>query len=190
MIFVIFLAPILAGIVTRWVPAYDPAKERYLLNLALILLAVFAFVKLRPSKHEIESTVAINYPVKAVEYLRQHPQPTGMFNEYDWGGYLISQISPEHKVFIDGRAEFYEYVGILPDYVIISSAQPEALRVAARHNIQSFLVSRTGSLAMLLATSPGWQQAYTDELATIFIRTQRTAQEPQIPSAAQTPVAE
>ena len=186
MIFVIFLAPILAGIMARWVPAYDPAKDRYLLNLALIVLVIFALVNLRPSKHEIENMVAKDYPVKAVEYLRQHPQPTGMFNEYGWGGYLISQLGPEHKVFIDGRADLYEYSGVFPDYMTISSGQPEALRVLARHNIQSCLVNRTGSVALLLVASPGWQQAYTDELATIFIRTERVERKPQIPGAVQT----
>jgi hypothetical protein len=189
MIFVMFLTPILAGILARWVPPYDPAKDRYLLNFALIVLVVFALVKLRPTQHELENMVTNDYPVKAVEYLRQHPQPTGMFNEYSWGGYLISQLSPEHKVFIDGRAEFYEYFGVLPDYIVMASAQPEAFRIAARRNIQSFLVSRTGPLALLLATSPGWQQVYTDDLATIFVRRAGAQQGSQFPAAAQTPVA-
>jgi hypothetical protein len=179
MIFVVFLTPILAGILARWVPPYDPAKDRYLLNFALIVLVLFALVKLRPTQHELEEMVANDYPVKAVEYLRQHPEPTGMFNEYGWGGYLISRLSPEHKVFIDGRAEFYEYYGVLPDYITISLAQPGALRVAARHNIQSFLINRTSPLAALLATSPEWQWVYADDLAAIFVRTDHLAQTPQ-----------
>jgi hypothetical protein len=186
MIFVIFLVPILAGIASRWVPAYDPAKDRYLLNFALMVLVVFALVKFRPSKHEIENVVAEDYPVHALDYLRQHPQPTGMFNDYGWGGYLISQLGPEHQVFIDGRADLYEYSGIFPDYMIIFSAQPDALRVLSRYNIQSCLIRRTSSLALLLRASPGWQQAYSDDLATIFIRTGRAARNPQIPGAAQT----
>jgi hypothetical protein len=186
MIFVMFLTPILAGILVRWVPSYDSAKDRYLLNFALMVLVAFALVKLRPTQHELEKTVANDYPVRAVEYLRQHPQPTGMFNEYGWGGYLISQLSPDHKVFIDGRAEFYEYYGVLLDYMTISSAQPEALRVAGRHNIQSFLINRTSPLTILLATSPDWQQVYTDDLATIFVRSRYAEQGSRTPGAKQT----
>ena len=185
MIFVIFLAPILAGILARWVAPYEPAKDRYLMNFVLILFVTFALVKLRPSRQGLEDMVARDYPVKAVQYLKQHPQPTGMFNEYGWGGYLISQLSPEHKVFIDGRAEFYEYLGVLPDYMVIASGQSGALRVAARQNIQSFLVSRTSPLAILLATTPGWQQIYADDLATIFVRAGRAQQVPQPRGAAQ-----
>jgi len=171
MIFVIFLVPILAGIFSRWVPPYDQAKDRFLLNFALMALVVFALMRFRPSKHAIENVVAADYPVHAVEYLRQHPQPTGMFNEYGWGGYLISQLAPEHQVFIDGRADLYEYSGIFPDYMTIAAAQTDALRVLDRHNIQSCLVRRTNPLAQLLAVSPGWQQSYSDELAVIFVRT-------------------
>jgi hypothetical protein len=188
MVFVIFLAPILAGIASRFVPAYDPAKDRYLLNFALMVLVVFALLKLRPSTYEIEKVVAEDYPVNALDYLRQHPQPTGLFNEYGWGGYLISQLGPEHQVFIDGRADLYEYSGIFPDYLIIFSAQPDAMRVLNRHNIQSCLIRRTSHLALLLAASPGWQQAYSDDLAAIFIRTGSAAQGPQIPGAAQSRV--
>jgi hypothetical protein len=187
-VFVIFLAPILAGFMARWVPAYDAAKDRYLLNFALIALVIFALVKLRPSRNELENTVANDYPVRAVEYLRHHPQPTGMFNEYGWGGYLISQLSPEHKVFIDGRTDLYEYSGVFPDYLSIASAQPEALRLAARCNVQSVLVKGDSPLALLLAASPDWRQVYADQLAAIFVRTGRPEQGLQVPGAAQTSV--
>ena len=101
----------------------------------------------------------------------QDPQPTGMFNDYGWGGYLISQLAPEHQVFIDGRADLYEYSGIFPDYMTIAAAQTDALRVLDRHNIQSCLIRRSNPLAQLLAASPGWQQTYSDDLAVIFVRT-------------------
>jgi hypothetical protein len=184
MIFVMFLTPIMAAILARWVPPYDPAKDRYLLNVALMALVVFALVRLRPTQQELESKVAKDYPVKAVEYLRQHPQPTGMFNEYGWGGYLIWQLGEEHKVFIDGRAEFYEYSGVLADYITISSAQPEALRVAARRNIQSFLINRASTLAILLSRSPDWQKVYADDLAVIFVRNSLASEEFGTPRAA------
>ena len=50
------------------------------------------------------------FPVRAVEYLRQHPLPGPMYNTYGYGGYLIWSL-PEHKVFIDGRADVYERGG-------------------------------------------------------------------------------
>jgi hypothetical protein len=46
-------------------------------------------------------------PVAAVEYLRQH-QPVGNgFNQFAWGGYLMHQLWPAQRVFIDGQNDFY-----------------------------------------------------------------------------------
>jgi len=117
--------------------------------------------------------VAAEYPVEALPYLREHPHPTGLFNEYGWGGYLISQLGPSQAVFIDGRGDLYEHSGVLVDYFAAASGQGEALRILARHNVNSCLVNRSSALAGLLANSSGWKLVYSDGLAEIFDRTDR-----------------
>jgi hypothetical protein len=170
MIFVLFVIPVVARILTQWIPPYDASIDKPLLNIVVIVVVLVAMIKFRPSTHTIEKAVASDYPAYAVEYLRQHPQNTGMFNEYGWGGYLIWQLSPEHKVFIDGRADLYEYSGLFPDYMAIISAQSDALRVLARHNIQSCLVRRNEALDALLTATPEWKQVYSDDVSAIFVR--------------------
>jgi hypothetical protein len=170
MIFVLFMAPIVARILAHWVPLYDPAKDKYALNVTITLLVIFAVLKFHPSQRALETMIAANYPVHAVEYLREHPQPTGMFNEYGWGGYLIFQIGPEHRVFIDGRADLYEHSGVLPDYIVAALGQANAMRILARHNIRSCLLNRTSALAALLAQSADWKKVYSDDLSVIFLR--------------------
>jgi hypothetical protein len=177
MLFVIFLTPIVADIFERWVPPYDPSKDRYALNFALMLLAIIALVKLQPTRQALDTLVSKEYPVNAVAYLRQHPFPTGMFNEYGWGGYLVGQLGPEHKVFIDGRADIYEYSGVLPDYMLIAAAQPDAMPALARHDIRSCLINRTSPLAKLLSAN-GWQQVYSDDLAVILVKPAKAAEQP------------
>jgi hypothetical protein len=170
MLFILFTAPIVARIFARWVPPYDPAKDKYWLNAAIITLVILGMMKFRPSERQLEARVAADYPVQAVKYLREHPQPTGMFNEYGWGGYLISQLGPAQLVFIDGRADLYEYSGVFPDYMQASSGQPPALRILARHDIRACVLDRSSALAALLAQSPGWRQDYSDRLSQIFVR--------------------
>src|SRR5208282_910170 len=143
----------------------------------LIVFAVAALVKLQPTRQDLDALVSKDYPVSAVAYLRNHPYPTGMFNEYGWGGYLIWQLGPEHKVFIDGRADVYEYSGVLPDYMVIAGAQADALRTLARRDVSSCLVNRAGALAALLAAN-GWQEVYSDELAGIFVNPAKRAERP------------
>jgi hypothetical protein len=127
--------------------------------------------------------VAGTYPAGAVEYLRQHPEPTGMFNEYGWGGYLISQFGHQHQVFIDGRADLFEHTGVFPDYMLIASAQPAAMRLLDRHNIQSCLVERKGPLEMLLTASSDWKKVYSDNLSVIFVRAVPARPTSSVPSA-------
>jgi hypothetical protein len=170
LIFVILLAPIAASIVTRWMSSYDPTDDRYILNMVLIALAVVMLVKFLPGKNELGKIVSKEYPVGAVEYLRLHPQPKGMFNEYGYGGYLIWQLGPQHKVFIDGRADMYEYSGVFQDYMHIANLDRDALSLLRKYAIQSCLVQRKGALATLLTASPDWSQVYADDLTAIFVR--------------------
>ena len=49
---------------------------------------------------------ARTYPVAAVEHIRRHRLPGPLFNQFDWGGYLIWNL-PELPVSIDGRTNLY-----------------------------------------------------------------------------------
>jgi hypothetical protein len=44
----------------------------------------------------------MNYPAKAVQYLKTHRHEGNLLSLYEWGGYLL-QHYPNHKVFVDGR---------------------------------------------------------------------------------------
>ncbi len=184
MVFAILLAPIVASVLARWVSPYDPAKDHYFLNVAIIVLVVVGLARVLPSKRELDNMVAKEYPVGAVDYLRHHPEPTGMFNEYFWGGYLISQLGPEHKVFIDGRADLYEYSGVLRDYSEIVSMNRDAMRLLDKYGIQSCLVNRHGSVTTLLSASPDWKVVYSDDLSTIFVRNRNVPSPQGSPRAA------
>ena len=65
---------------------------------------------LLPSNRKLDQALAKTYPVSAVDYLRQHPVPVGMFNEDTWGSFLIWSLGTRHQVFIDGRAEITPHV--------------------------------------------------------------------------------
>jgi hypothetical protein len=170
LIFLMILAPVVAAFIVRWMPAYDPGKERYAFNLLIIALLVVWVAKLMPGRTEVANRIAKDYPVAAIQYMRQHSQPSPMFNDYGYGGYLIWQLGPEQKVFIDGRADMYEYSGVFQDYAHIANLERDALSVLGKYGIQSCLIKRKSALATLLAASPDWKQAYADDNSAIFVR--------------------
>src|ERR1700683_2717404 len=133
LIFMMFLAPVIAVILTNWVPPYDAKKAKPALNLIIIALVILSLVKFLPDRKPLDKNVDDDYPVGAVAYLQQHPHPTGMFNEYGYGGYLIWRLGPQHEVFIDGRADLYEYAGVFQDYMKIANLSSEALRLLAKY---------------------------------------------------------
>jgi len=175
MLFAMIIVPILAVFLAKWVPSYDPSKERYAMNLLMIALILVSVAEFAPGRTKLAERVAKEFPVGAVQYLRQHPQPTGMFNDYFYGGYLIWQLGPQHKVFIDGRADLYEYSGVFQDYLDIIHLKRDTLPLLGKYGIQSCLTDRKGPLATLLAASPDWKQDYSDDLTAIFVRSRAPA---------------
>jgi hypothetical protein len=79
-------------------------------------------------------------------------------------------MGPEHKVFIDGRADLFEETGAFSDYMHIVDLEPDTLALLQSYGIQSCLVMREASLATVLTALPGWQRVYTDDLAALFVR--------------------
>jgi len=173
--FVPFSAPWLAVILARWIPPYEPAEDKHALNALLMVLAVAGMVWFFPSRAKLESVMEEKWPVKAVAYLKQHPAPRPMYNTYGDGGYLIWQLDGQNKVFIDGRADIYERTGVLADYLSISRLAPTAPFLLNAYNIQSCLIGRDDALATLLAASPEWRKAYSDNRSVLFVRRDQSA---------------
>jgi hypothetical protein len=170
LIFVPFCAPLLAVILSRWVPPYEPGKDKLAINAVLIAAILVGIARFFPSQTQLQSHVEEQWPVKTVQYLEQHPPPLPMFNNYSYGGYLIYALDGRNKVFIDGRTDIYERVGVLADYGSISRVEPIALHLLEVYNVQSCLIERNEALGTLLAASPRWQKLYADNQSVLFLR--------------------
>src|SRR5580704_2067103 len=167
LVFVPFFVPGFSKIIARWVPGYDRAKDRYVLNGVLMTCLVAAMVHYFPAREAIQRKVASQFPVEAVEYLQTHQVPGPMFNSYGFGGYLVWA---NQKVFVDGRADPYERGGSLADYFYVTQLKPGALAVLHHYGIQSCLLGRDEPLVTLLTALPEWQRVYADKLSVLFVR--------------------
>jgi hypothetical protein len=170
LVFVPFCAPLLAVFLSRWIPPYDPCKDKYALNAILMIAIVGGVVRFFPSQKQLQSRVAAHWPVKAVQYLEQHPTPRPMFNNLRYGGYLIYALDGQNKVFIDGRNDIYERTGVFADYVSIGRGTPNSFPLLREYNVQSCLIELDEVLATLLAASSEWKKVYQDEASVLFVR--------------------
>jgi hypothetical protein len=169
-LFVIFVAPLLSVTLAKWIPKYDRTKEIYVLNAAIILGIVGTMVSYLPSRNDYLRIVNNDFPVKAVWYMDTHFVPGPTYNSYEFGGYLVWARSPAHKVFIDGRTEVYERVGVFQDQVALINLEPGSLSVLEKYHIQSCLLLPGESLSTVLSALPGWQKVYADNKAVLFVR--------------------
>jgi hypothetical protein len=170
LLFVPFYAPLCATVLARWVPSYERRKDLHLVNAVLMLSMLAAMVKYFPSQAAIDQAIDKRSPAGAVEFLRLHPLSGPMLNSYGFGGYLVWAEGPEKKVFIDGRGDLYENVGVFADYLHITLLKPGALTVLRHYGIQTCLLERNDPFATTLAVLPEWQQVYHDEISVLFMR--------------------
>ena len=116
-----------------------------------------------------------SFPVRAVNFLRDHPQPGPLYNTYDWGGFLTWYM-PEQLVAIDGRTDLY---GDDIDTRFIMTEEGDASYVDDPYLKESnvFLLPLRSKLAQILTTDSQMQLVYQDSLAAIFIRRRDHASE-------------
>jgi len=167
LLFVPFFVPVFAIMAARFIPPYQRAKERYVLNAVIMTGVLSAIIYFFPSRRFLLKWLEVDFPIQAVRYLDVHDVPGLMLNNYRFGGYLIES---GHRVFIDGRADLYERSGVLRDAIIESQMKPGAFQVLDRYQINSCMLIADEPLAVALTASPEWERVYSDRRVIIIVR--------------------
>jgi hypothetical protein len=133
---------------------------------ALFAVGMIRFAEIRPP--------ADITPVAALDFARQETLKGPVFNDYDFGGFLIHA---GVATFIDGRAELFggDFIKRYFEAVKLRGEEPLA-HLLDRHGIEWTLLQTGQPANRLLERLPGWRLAFRDEVATIFVR---AANEPQ-----------
>ncbi|MEJ2006950.1 MAG: hypothetical protein P8Z30_02155 [Acidobacteriota bacterium] len=174
-LFVPVFAPMLAEQIAPWFPPYSEEKDHPVLNFALIGLICLGIVRFLPSRTMLRQQLTLRMPVAGVRYLDAHPGLGPTFNSFFWGGYLILDRGPAHKVFIDGRLDIYEYSGVMADYLAITGIQPDYAFLLRKYHVRSCLIHRDSPLATVLLNSPEWKDVYQDKMSIILTKTGKNA---------------
>jgi hypothetical protein len=94
-----------------------------------------------------------------------------MFNEFNWGGYLLYRLWPEQKVFIDSQSDFYGE-SLTREAASIEEGEPGWESALSGFEIDRIVVPRTAGLVPAALASHHWALAYEDAIAAILVRTQ------------------
>ncbi len=175
--FSFFAAPFLAAALTqasvsaRSQRPVAPGKSAFATVLPMgaligsVAIAAIGIVAFTPQANA--DAQATEFPAAAATYLAAHPT-TNLFNQYDWGGYLIWRL--DQPVGIDGRPDMYGDT-FVDRYVATWNAQPGWENHVADAKVKSVLGRPNAPLVRKLrAQTTLWKVAYEDRLAVLLVR--------------------
>jgi hypothetical protein len=113
------------------------------------------------------------FTVGAVSYLKEHPPRGNLYNQDEWGDYLIYAMDPPPRLFVDGRLDMYGE-RILEDYLKIRDIKEGVEEVLREYEID-WVLFPPSPLTRYLKAKREWKEAYRDDQAVILLRTSEAA---------------
>ena len=77
---------------------------------------------------------------------------------------------PEHKVFIDGRGDVFDWTGVLEEYGRWATLAEDPQLLLDKRAIRFCLLRREAPLSHVIPHLPGWRLDYADDVAVVFVR--------------------
>lgn len=163
--------------------ALSPKRNKWVVRIFFIIALVFLSynVTLLHSKQESYASVRYYFPIKSTEFVKKYLHGN-MFNDYNYGGYMLYELYPKQHIFIDGRSDVYRccemrsYQELSTEKYLSDSAYRKFLNSFwdkydisfAVLSVQKHDVMRR--IASLLNTDPNWSLVFWDDDAQIFVR--------------------
>jgi hypothetical protein len=109
------------------------------------------------------------FPVEAVAWLQDHPQEGHMFNEFDWGGYLLLRLWPSQQIFMDGHTHIYGEA-LTREYEQVITLGAGWQDVFDKYDVSWVIMRKNAPLVKTLSGREGWHIVYEDPTAVVLVR--------------------
>ena len=166
----------------RWprrVPKTTPVTFALNVLMIALVLAIVAAASVPSLVQRVDGKLmARDFPIKAADFLVQHPPPGHMLNVYGWGGYLIFRLDAQRTtqpVFIFGDAAL-DGDQLLRDYDHLQSLGTDQAQLFERYQINWVIFHANDPIITELRqihNAPGvtgWFELTTFDKATIMMR--------------------
>jgi len=140
-------------------------RWRFVSAMSLLLVAALMFAPNPPKKFRAEFDPK-EYPAGALETLRRDPSAR-IFAHDQWGDYLIWSLYPSHKVFVDGRSDFYGN-DFEEKCIDVLSVKYNWEKILNRFGVDTILLPTGAPLAGALKESSRWRLVFDDGIALVF----------------------
>lgn len=142
--------------------------EKVGLAVVVALLMVLFARNTDFNQNGLDAAMSSQFPVKAVNFLRQNPQPGPLYNSFDWGGFLIWYM-PNYRVAIDGRNDLY---GDDLDRLFFNTQNGDESYITNPYLNEAglILLQKSIPLAHILTSDPRFELIYQDQIAIVFAR--------------------
>jgi hypothetical protein len=144
-----------------------PRQSRLFVGIGIAAVILFLGSHYQISNEMLQNRLKDKFPVKAAEFIENQGYSNPLFNDFDWGGYLMWRL-PQHSVSIDGRGYVHGEKAIERS-VKTWMAEPgweEDQLLKAAHTI---IANSRLPLTSALKCDSRYNLVYEDEVALVFV---------------------
>lgn len=91
-----------------------------------------------------------------------------MFNEFDWGGYLLLRLWPSQQIFMDGHTHIYGET-LTREYEQVITLNTGWKEILQKYDVGWVIMRKNAPLVNTLSDSDDWETAYEDTTAVILV---------------------
>jgi len=142
----------------------DMAKGYFWPALTLIIIIIIA----------VNGTITHTFdpekkPVTALEFLNQNHVAGNMFNNDEFGDFVIYTSNNNYKVFIDGRGDMYGSK-IIKEYCGVKEFETGWESILDKYKITWIFYDTNSVFSRFLINRKDWKLIYSDKVASIFVK--------------------
>lgn len=147
----------------------DPRRRRiHALAAGVMVIAGVAWASVQFAPQRNLARLKEIAPVDAVAAMHALELKGPVFNDYNWGSYLLWAAYPQYPTFVDGRTDVFPG-RVFEDYVVLWSAQRNWQGLLQEYGIRLVLLPPEAPLVRALEDR-GWPVRYRDNAAVVLER--------------------